>query len=232
MSLLALAAIVAGCRDFGRMDTDTALVRNDPEQRHAISFSERSSAMLVEVPSGGPGLSPDQEIDVHRFIARYKSEGMGRLKVSSAATPRDGAATQRSLAGIRALIQEAGISPRAIEVSRHRSGAGPSQGVRLSYERPVAVPPVCQEWNEDLGPNHERVHFPNFGCSTQHNIAVMVANPRDLIEPQPEDPRLGERRGATWAEYTKQSGSASPAGGAAAAQSSPDAKAAPVAAKK
>lgn len=117
----------------------------------------------------------------------------------------------RSVAGARSVLLDAGVPPGAVEAARHRGDRYESSAVRLSFERPVAIPPSCGTWPEDLGPNRERVNFTDFGCSTQRSVAVMAANPRDLMGPQPELPRSSERRSVHWSEYTKSGG-----GGAAA----------------
>jgi pilus assembly protein CpaD len=76
-----------------------------------------------------------------------------------------------------------------------------SPAIRLAYQRPVAVPPACDRWPENMGRNDERIPYANWGCATQHNLAVMVDNARDLRQPQAEDPRSGERRSAGWSAY-------------------------------
>ena len=72
---------------------------------------------------------------------------------------------------------------------------------RLSFETPVAVAPECGHWHRDVGRDRERIHYPEFGCSTQRNLAGMVANARDLQRPQDEQPRSAERRSQIWTRY-------------------------------
>ena len=94
------------------------------------------------------------------------------------------------------MIVEAGIDYRAdARASRVPSNEVPA--IRLAYRRPVAVPPACDKWGENVGRNEERIPYPNFGCATQHNLAIMVDNARDMQRPQGEDPRAGERRNVT-----------------------------------
>jgi pilus assembly protein CpaD len=45
------------------------------------------------------------------------------------------------------------------------------------------------------------LHYPEFGCATQSNLAGMVANARDLQRPQDEQPRSAERRSQSWSKY-------------------------------
>jgi type IV pilus biogenesis protein CpaD/CtpE len=51
--------------------------------------------------------------------------------------------------------------------------------------RGAYVPHKCGQWPEDLGAasvsNTLNEQYWNYGCSTQHNLAAMVANPNDLL---------------------------------------------------
>ena len=82
--------------------------------------------------------------------------------------------------------------------------------IRLAYQRPVAVAPVCDHWEEDVGRNEERIPYPNWGCATQRNFAVMVDNARDYRQPQGEDPRSSERRSVSWSAYAGSSAKSDP----------------------
>ena len=67
----------------------------------------------------------------------------------------------------------------------------------------------CGLWPEDLGPSiHNRTYFENkpyynFGCANQRNLAAMVDNPSDLVQPRPETPPYTERRTASFEKYRK-----------------------------
>ena len=45
--------------------------------------------------------------------------------------------------------------------------------------------------------------YPNFGCATQRNLAVQVANPADLLTPRTMQPGSAERRDTVWDAYVK-----------------------------
>jgi pilus assembly protein CpaD len=111
-------------------------------------------------------------------------------------------AMQNPLRDVERLIRDSGIAPRAVVTGRHETSPERGPTLKLSYERPVAVPPKCGDWSEDVGLNPERMPYPNFGCATQRNVALMIANPRDLQRPQQENPRSSERRSAGWSGYT------------------------------
>jgi pilus assembly protein CpaD len=42
--------------------------------------------------------------------------------------------------------------------------------------------------------SYENDQYHNFGCAAQQNLAAMVANPADLVRPQPTAPAHGARR--------------------------------------
>jgi len=206
---LALAAacglLVSACDDGSqlghhRLDNASAVGLSNPELRHPIAFKRRAESLDVEVPAGAEGLSANQHVDVYRFLQRYKHEAVGRLVISVPSEARDRAAIARSVQGIQAHVAAAGIDYRMLRGSQGpRLGDAPS--IRLAYQRPVAVPPDCDRWPENVGRNEERIPYPNWGCATQRNMAVMVDNARDLRQPQAEDPRSSERRSATWSAY-------------------------------
>jgi len=61
-------------------------------------------------------------------------------------------------------------------------------------------------WPHDLGPTYEREHFENrqywnFGCAQQRNLAAMVENPADLVQPRSEVPPYNGRRTTVLDKY-------------------------------
>ena len=81
--------------------------------------------------------------------------------------------------------------------------------IRLSYPRIAAVAGPCGLWPEDLGPSSlnkrhsENREYYNFGCATQRNLAAMIDNPADLVQPRPETPAYTPRRTAAFEKYRK-----------------------------
>ena len=206
LALVALCAVlVSACDRLREIEQDynaAAVGLSNAELRHPIAFTPRNESLEIEVPPGTEGLSPNQYVDVYRFLHRYRREAAGRLVISTPSRPRDQAAIAHSLQEIQRQVAEAGIDYR-IERGARASGAS---FIKLAYRRPVAVPPSCGDWTEDVGRNEARIPYPNWGCATQHNLAVMVDNARDLGQPQSEDPRSSERRGVSWSAYTGRAG--------------------------
>lgn len=191
---LGLGLALAGCDEHRRLGDYEAAQLNDPAQMHRIGYQDETETLTVELPPHGDGLSRNQVADIYRFGLRYKTELTGQLRVT---LPASG---DRVHADLRDALRDAGLTSKQVHVSRasnrHQGGS-----IQLAYSRPVAVGPQCGRWPTDLGRDHERVPFDQFGCATQRNTAGMVANGRDLMQPQSESPASGERRSRTWSKY-------------------------------
>jgi pilus assembly protein CpaD len=72
-----------------------------------------------------------------------------------------------------------------------------------------AVAGPCGLWPEDLGPSitnpsySENRSYYNFGCANQRNLAAMIDNPSDLVQPRPETPAYTARRTEGFEKYRK-----------------------------
>lgn len=212
LAIAALGALLlSACDRLRQMEYDhnaVAVGLSNSEVRHPIGFTPRSETLDVEVPRGGRGLSPNQHVDVYRFLYRYRHEAAGGLVIT---TP-EGARGRAAMAEIQQQAAQAGIDYRVLRGTRHAARTDGMPFIRLAFRRPVAVPPQCGDWTEDVGRNESRIPYPNWGCATQRNLAVMVDNSRDLGQPQPEDPRSSERRSTSWSAYAGSPSGSAPSG--------------------
>ncbi len=76
--------------------------------------------------------------------------------------------------------------------------------VDVSYIAYTAHADSCgKDWSEDLAFTADNLTPANFGCSVQHNIAAMVADPRDLLGPAGTGPVDTVRRATVMDHYEK-----------------------------
>jgi pilus assembly protein CpaD len=85
--------------------------------------------------------------------------------------------------------------------------------LKLHYPKILAQAGPCGLWPHDLGPSLQRESFENreyhnLGCATQHNLAAMVDNPADLVQPRGEVPAYTARRTTVLDKYRKGEGTA------------------------
>src|SRR5260370_1386826 len=102
---------------------------------------------------------------------------------------------------VRSLLAAAGVPPRGIVVRRYQpDDLRTFATIRLSYPKISAIAGPCGLWPEDLGPSirnpsyFDNKQYYNFGCAYQRNLAAMVENPSDLVQPRSETPASTMRR--------------------------------------
>jgi len=203
--LAALTSTVAGCKhNEGPQVASWALV--DPNQRHPIMVSQQPATLSLRVPRGASGLSPSQRADVMEFASRFRGSDAGnsRLVIAAPSGASNEVAAMNAVQDVRDLLTNGGYSENSIAVEAYHGGGGQEPPIRISYMRFVAEGPVCgQDWSENLARNPNNVNYPDFGCSNQHNLAAMVANPADLLGPRTQGPRSAERRDDVYNKYVK-----------------------------
>jgi len=102
------------------------------------------------------------------------------------------------------------VPPGATNVRQYRpEDPRHMAAIRLNYPKISAVAGPCGLWPEDLGSSinnksyFENKSYYNFGCSNQRNLAAMVDNPADLVQPRPETPAYTPRRAIAFEKYRK-----------------------------
>jgi pilus assembly protein CpaD len=123
-------------------------------------------------------------------------------------TPNERSAVA-ALQEVRSLLGSAGVPAEAI-ATRPNIAEDPRKlaTMRLHYPKVTADAGPCGMWPHDLGPTYEREHFENrqyynFGCANQRNMAAMVDNPVDLVQPRSEIPAYTGRRSVVLEKYRK-----------------------------
>ncbi|MEQ1717439.1 MAG: CpaD family pilus assembly protein [Hyphomicrobium sp.] len=205
LTVAALALALTGCKhDEGTQVASWQLV--DPSQRHPIMVSQQPATLSIRVPRGSAGLSTSQRAEVLEFASRYRASDSGnsRLVISAPGGAANEVAAMNAVQDAREILMDGGFSENAIAVEAYHDGGGHEPPIRISYMRYVAEGPECgHDWSENLARSPKNGNYPDFGCSAQHNMAAMIANPADLLGPRTEGPRSSERRDTVWANYAK-----------------------------
>ncbi len=202
----ALAAMLAGCYTA---PPPVEVVPTDLRQRHPITLQEGQETVEVFVGTSHGGLTPPQRADVLAFARRWQREATGGVVIDvPSGTPNERAASE-SLHEIESILAAAGVPSQAIAVRPYRP-ASPSRlaTIRLNYPRITAAAGPCGLWPHDLGPSDLAVYpqnkeYWNFGCASQRNLAAMVDNPADLVQPRGEVPAYEGRRTLVLDKYRK-----------------------------
>jgi len=177
---------------------DGNTVSLDGARNHPIAVEPSFRDLKVQFAGGGDGMSPQDAAKFDDFVADYRLHGNGSLAISVPS----GAGSRAAITffGERAALS--GISRNKILVTTREAGNSDPR-VDISYISYTAHAQACGDWSEDEAFTMENHTSPNFGCSVQHNIAAMVADPRDLLAPGRMGPVDTTRRTIVMDHYQK-----------------------------
>ena len=192
-----LAAALTGCNTTTAQDTTGGIPRAYRE-RHPIALKEGKKTLVLFVGAGRGGLSPMQRAEVLAFAQNWKRDATGGVTVERPVGGANDRAANDTLQEALSIIVQAGVPNNGIGIRPYHPG--PNHGtLRLNYPLMVADAGPCGLWPDDLGASYERKHYENqqyynFGCATQRNLAAMVAEPADLVQPRAEGRAYNAKR--------------------------------------
>lgn len=207
LACVGLAALMAGCKHT-TPDT-TASIPDDYRLRHPITIQEQNRSVEVFIGTARGGLTAEQQADVSGLAQVWRREATGGITIDVPQGTTNARAAADALREIRAIFAAFGVPPRSIAV-RHYRPNNPTQfaTIRINYPKITAEAGPCGLWPEDLGPSRSRIYlenkpYYNLGCATQRNLAAMVENPADLVQPRAETPSYTSRRAIAFDRYRK-----------------------------
>ncbi len=173
-------------------------------------IEEAARSVVIFVGQARGGLSAPQRADVIGLARLWVGEGTGAIVADVPVDTPNARAAASSFREIQTLLAASGVPSHAIRL-RHYHPDDPRTlaTIRLSYPKISAVAGPCGLWPEDLGPSikdkgyFENKSYYNFGCAYQRNMAAMIDNPSDLVQPRPETPAYTARRTEGFEKYRK-----------------------------
>jgi pilus assembly protein CpaD len=207
-ALVGLAVVLGACTHTD--EAVTASIPDDYRLRHPIAIQEADQSVVIFVGHARGGLSASQRADVMGLAQTWLHEATGPISADVPVDTPNARAAADSLREIQALLSAAGVPPRGIVVRPyHPDEPRQMATIRLNYPRISAVAGPCGLWPEDLGPSIknkgylDNKPYYNFGCAYQRNMAAMIDNPSDLVQPRPETPAYTARRSQGFEKYRK-----------------------------
>jgi pilus assembly protein CpaD len=209
VALVGLAAALGACTHTGDVAT-TAGIPDDYHMRHPIAIEEANKSIVVLVGRGRGGLSSSQRADVIGLAQGWVQEGTGVITADVPVNTPNARSAADSFREVQALLAASGVPARGLVVHNyHPDDPRVMAAIRLSYPKLAAVAGPCGLWPDDIGPSiknksyFENKQYYNFGCASQRNMAAMIDNPSDLVQPRPETPPYTIRRSEGFEKYRK-----------------------------
>lgn len=207
--LATVALFFGGCSltsKYAAHDEFTASTPRDYRQRHPISIREGDQTLELFVGTSRGSLNPTQRGEVAGLATVWNREATGGLVIDvPVGTPNARAAADMERE-IRGVLAAAGVPPAAMVTRRYHPDAALLAPIRIHYPKMVAQAGPCGLWPQDLGLVHDsqptlnRPYW-NLGCANQRNLAAMVAEPPDLVQPRGESPIYTMRRAMVMETY-------------------------------
>lgn len=208
-ALIGLSVALGAC-SYAPEAIVTGGVPDDYRLRHPIAIQEGSSSIVVFVGHARSGLSSTQRDAVVGLARTWVREGTGAIVAAVPVDTPNARAAAATFQEIRSILVAGGVPSNGIKLHRyHPDDPRTLPTIRLTYTKIAAVAGPCGLWPEDLGPSiynpvyNENKPYYNFGCATQRNLAAMIDNPSDLVQPRAETPPYTARRTEEFDKYRK-----------------------------
>jgi pilus assembly protein CpaD len=163
-----------------QLEVDRAQYRHSvyfPTDRSTVPASERDRLLsFLEIVQ--PGGRDSIRLEGH---ADERASELYNLELAASRNER-----------VEALLREVGLGDLSVTTVAYGEAvpAVPSTGpaawrlnrrVELILERHLVTLPACPDWSRQSGTDFSNQPHSNFGCATQTNLGLMVAEPKDLV---------------------------------------------------
>ena len=212
--LLGIATALGACQHDQGITGIANTAPADYRQRHPIAIKEGERSIEVFIGRTRGSLSPAQQADVAGFAHSWKRESTGGIIIDVPAHTGNATAAGEALQEVRSILVASGV-PAPTIATRPYQPSDPRilATLRLNYPKMIASAGPCGLWPHDIGPSFDRAYhengpYWNLGCANQRNLAAMVENPADLVQPRGETPVYAGRRSTVLDKYRKGESSA------------------------
>ena len=168
-----------------------------PQMHYEIHPIEVAKGTVkLQVPTRSAKLTTKEQNAVRQFAHQANETDASKVYVRR---PAGGMVGNAVAAKVAQLLEREGISSHRIKHSSYKGGA--RSPVLMSFTRKFAVTGECGDWSENLSETSSNHNYKNFGCSGQHNLAAMVANPEDFEAPRTSTSASASRRNEVFKKY-------------------------------
>jgi len=172
--------------------------------RHAINVTQSDLRIDVAVTPGAVTLDAKNRDGINGFAHNYLRTGHGSLIMSTPSGSNNAEAASMLAQQTRLALVDDGVQYAAIAGSTYDASGVENPPIILTFTRFEAEAPHCAPlWEQDLAHQSDNQPWESFGCATQANLAAMVEDPHDLLEPRDQDPRDSGRRAVVMDAYRR-----------------------------
>lgn len=170
--------------------------------RNPIQVAETVERLELYARPEGFELSARDEDAVAGFLQTYGRYGDGPLYINVPNRASSGGGISQTQGLISSLMGRVGLSHARVETGHYYvPDRGPAP-VIVSYRRLKTIPQDCRRVG-NMVMTYSNQPYEGFGCSSNANLAAMVEDPRQLLEPYAQTPPDMQRRSTVYDKYIK-----------------------------
>jgi pilus assembly protein CpaD len=207
LAIIGLATSLGGC--YTQRVAQEAYP-NDYRERHPITLKEGERTVEIFLGRNRGGLTPSQRADVLSFAQMWRLEATSGIIMDVPHGRLINRAAADSMREVKSIFAASGVPRNALYVRPYKASSFTLASIKINYAKLGATAGPCGLWPHDLGPSYEPTPvyienrpYWNLGCASQRNLAAMVDNPADLVQPRGEAPAYSARRSVAIDKYRK-----------------------------
>ena len=179
----------------------TGSVSDDYRLRHPIALQQ--SAKTIDIPVGihSQSLTPSSRSAIASLARDFLHERAAMVQIMVPAGSENESSAGYVAKEIRTELMRNGVRAGQIDLMPYSAPQASDAPIRLAYPRVEAKTLPCGTHPQDLGQTRQNISHFDFGCSTQQNFAIAVANPQDLRQPRGWEARDAARRSTINEKY-------------------------------
>lgn len=186
-------ALIAGC--------STPTPSSSPVSNWSnIQIAESIERLELYARPDGMVLSARDETAVAQFLQAYGRHGDGPLYVNVPNQPAHSGGVNQTHNIIKNLMTSVGLGGAPVQTGRYQAMRGTPAPIIVSYRRLKTLPHNCSEM-QSLSDTYNNQPHSGFGCSYHANLAAMIGDPRQLLEPYAQTPPDMKRRMEVYDKY-------------------------------
>jgi pilus assembly protein CpaD len=180
--IVALAAAVTACSPSPSPPLQWSTVAG--EDPNPIQVKVTPVSHTVQFAAAGATLSPEATASLQAFLRDQHARRGETATVKADDSPLGEARRSRVIAALRQSGLGAEPAPPSGDMARNT--------LVVTLERSTIVLPHCPNWPQLVGNDSLNEPSGNFGCATANDLAVLVADPNDLVRGHEPGPAPGE----------------------------------------
>ena len=195
ISTAILAAVITGCQ--------TPMPSAGPTPfNHKIQIAESIERLELYTRPTGLELSARDQVAVTQFLEAYSHQGEGPIYINTPSSSAHGLGAQQAQAVIRQSLGRMGLAGAPVQTGQYQAAYGAPAPVVVSYRTLKTVPQDCRKMG-DLAYTYTNQPDSSFGCFHSANLAAMIQDPRQLIQPYDMTVPDSQRRQTIYDKYIK-----------------------------